>query len=141
MLTGLAREQEFVSSLLSAGYRGRIPDVALFARRNRVVLLESSKGVPIDIALAGLPFEEVMIDRSSLFEFEPGCTLRTCAAEDLVVLKLFAFRSQDLTDVETVVMRQRDRMDWAYIAEHLTPLAELKEQPEIMERFVKLRKM
>jgi hypothetical protein len=141
VLTGLDLEQEFVPSPLSAGYRGRIPDVVTFARRNRVVLVESAKGVPIDIALAGLPFEALMIDRSSLFEYEPGCTLRTCSAEDLVLLKLFAFRAQDLTDVETVVIRQSNSLDWDYVEEHLAPLAELKEQLEIMQQVAKLRRV
>jgi hypothetical protein len=36
-------------------------------------------------------------------------------------------------------MRQRGRLDWAYIEEHLSPLVEVKEQPEIMSVFSKLR--
>jgi hypothetical protein len=58
------------SPLLNAGYLGRIRDAQEFARRNRVVLLQSPAGVPIDIALAALPFEEAMVERSTMFEFE-----------------------------------------------------------------------
>ena len=79
------------------------------------------------------------MERSSLFEFTRGCRLRTCSAEDLVILKLFAFRPRDVLDVETVVARQQGALDWAHVARHLGALAELKEQPEIMETFARLR--
>lgn len=99
----------------------------------------SHNGVPIDIALAALPFEEVLVARSSLFEFEAGSDLRTCSAEDPMVLKLFAFRPRDVLDAETIAIRQRGALDWQYIAANLHPLAEVKDQPEIMATLEKLR--
>jgi acyl dehydratase len=66
--------------------------------------------------------------------------LRTCSAEDLIVLKLFAFRPRDVLDAETIVIRQRAALDWQYIATNLQPLAEVKGQPEIMATFEKLRR-
>ena len=72
-----------------------------------------------------------MVDRSSLFEFEPGSALQTCSAEDLMVLKLFAFRPRDVLDAETVAIRQRT-LDWKYVETQLEPLADVKGQPEIM---------
>jgi hypothetical protein len=95
----------------------------------------------LSIALGGLPYEELMIDRSSFFEFAPGCQLQTCSAEDLIVLKLFAFRTRDVLDVETVVVRQRGALDWEYIEQQLAPLAEVKEQPQIMETLANFRKL
>jgi hypothetical protein len=138
LLSGFGREEEFIEPILSA-YRGRLPDTGEFARRNRVLLLDSPNGIPIDIALTGLPFEALAVERSSFYDFEPGCSLRTCSAEDLMVQKLFAFRTRDLADVESIVVRQRGRLDWAYVESQLSPLAELKEQKEIMEVFHKLR--
>ena len=85
-------------------------------------------------------FEALLVDRASLYEFEPGCALRTCSAEDLIVQKLFAFRTRDVLDVETIVVRQRGGLDWAYIERQLAPLAEIKERPEIMDVFSKLRR-
>jgi hypothetical protein len=134
-------EDEVSNPLLDSGYQGRITDVREFARRNRVLLLQSPNAVPIDIALAALPFEEGMVERSSLFEFEVGCALRTCSAEDLMILKLFALRPRDVLDAETVVIRQRGALDWHYIRNNLQPLAEVKGQPEIMATFEKLRRL
>jgi Nucleotidyl transferase AbiEii toxin, Type IV TA system len=138
---GFGKEADFGAPLLSAGYRGRISDAAAFAVRNRVLLLESIQGIPIDVALGALPFEETMIDRSSIFEFAPDCRLRTCSAEDLIVLKLFAFRTRDVLDVETIVIRQRGVVDWSYIEPQLAPLADVKEQPQIMDTLAALRKL
>jgi hypothetical protein len=72
LLTGFGHEEDFIAPILDSGYKGRIPDVAAFAAKNRVLLLDSPSGVPFDIALAGPPFEEQMVDRSTFFEFEPG---------------------------------------------------------------------
>ena len=140
LFSGFGHEEDFINPILEAGYRGRVADVAAFARRNRVLLIESPGGVSIDVALGGLPFEEEMVERSSLFDYGEGCRLRTCSAEDLVVLKLFAYRPQDVLDVETVVVRQRGALDWDYIRRQLGPLSELKEQPEIMEAVTRLRR-
>ena len=75
----------------SAGaFEPRIDDAVTFARDNRVLLLKTRTGVGLDIALAGMPFEEAAIPRASPFLFPPDVSLRTCSAEDLVVLKAFA---------------------------------------------------
>jgi hypothetical protein len=133
LITGFGGENDFIDPFLNSGYRGRIADAAEFARRNRVLLISSPNGIPIAVALAGQPFEEEVVDRSSVFEYTAGCALRTCSAEDLIVLKLFAFRSRDVLDVETVAVRQRGELDWNYVHTHLQELSELKEQPEIIE--------
>jgi hypothetical protein len=140
LLCGFGREDEFIAPFFASGYRGRISDAAAFARRNRVLLLEAPNGIPIDIALAGLPFEEDVVERSSIFEFAAGCRLRTCSAEDLMVLKLFAFRPRDIADVESVALRRRAELDWAYIERQLAPLAELKESHDIMRTLAQLRR-
>jgi hypothetical protein len=139
LLCPFGDEDTFSQPILAAGYVGRLKDPAEFARRSRVLLLQSPGGVPIDIALGALPFEELAVERSSLFEFAPRRPLRTCSAEDLVVLKLFAYRPQDVLDVETVVTRQGG-LDWDYIETNLAPFAELKEQPEILATLDRLRR-
>ena len=140
MLAGFGNEDAFIDPILSSSYRGRIADAAEFARRNRVLLIESPGGVPIDIALGGLPFEALAIDRATPYDFEPDCVLTTCSAEDLMVLKLFAFRPRDVLDVEGIVVRQRGRLDWDYIEAQLTPLAELKGQPDILRTLARFKR-
>lgn len=133
LLAGFGGEEPFIQTLLKH-FEARIPEAAQFARERRVLLLRSSKGVGLDVALAGLPFEESAVQRSSLFDYSSEIELRTCSAEDLIILKAFAGRGQDWVDVEGVIVRQSGNLDWRYIREHLGPLAELKEAPEILDQ-------
>ena len=139
LLTGFGGEDTFIDTLL-AHYEGRIDDAGDFARRNRVLLLHSSGGIGIDIALAALPFEAEAAARASTFEFLPSVGLLTCSAEDLIVMKAFADRSRDWLDIEGILIRQKGVLDWPYITQRLTPLCELKEAPDILQRLEALRR-
>jgi hypothetical protein len=133
LLTGFGGEESFVDPLLDA-FDGRGSDAREFALRQRVLLLRHSSGVPFDIALAALPFEEDSVARSSLWSVGAQESLRTCSAEDLIVHKCFASRGQDWADVEKVLMRQAARLDVTLILRELAPLATLKEEPEIVTK-------
>ena len=139
LLTGFGGEEPFVRKLLEH-FDARIADAANFALTRRVLLVRARSGVGLDIALGGLPFEESVVARSSLFAFPSQMLLRTCSAEDLVVLKAFAARTKDWLDVEGIIIRQTGKLDWSYIRGQLQPLAELKEAPEIMEE-LELRRL
>lgn len=138
LLTGFGAEVPYVETLL-AKYTSRHPDPLRFARTSRVLLLNSAGGIGLDISLGALPFEERMIARATPFEFSPGLVIRTCSAEDLLILKLFASRPLDLRDAEGIVLRHTAELDWQYIEEQLLPLAEAKEDPEILRTLDRLR--
>lgn len=133
LFAGFGEEQQFTDFLLKH-FEGRIPDAARFAKERRVLLLRSNKGVGLDVALAALPYERLVIERASFFDYPASISLRTCSAEDLIVLKAFAARSQDWVDVERIIVRQTGKLDWDYILEQLRPLAELKDSPEILKQ-------
>ena len=132
LFVGFGQEQEFIEVLLKH-FQPRISDAAQFAQERRVLLLRSNKGVGLDVALAALPYEALVIERASYFDYPPGISLRTCSAEDLIVLKAFAGRGQDWVDVERIIVRQTGKLDWDYIREQLRPLAELKDMPVILD--------
>ena len=88
----------------------------------------------MDVSLAALPYEALVIQRSSYFDYLSGTPLLTCSAEDLIVLKAFAGRGQDWVDVERIIVRQTGKLNWDYIREQLRPLAELKDAPEIIDQ-------
>ncbi len=136
LLAGFGSEGAIVEELL-AGYRARIGNAADFARRYRVLLLGTGAGIGIDVSLGALPFEEEMVCRASLFSFGPGLELRTCSAEDLVVLKVFASRPLDVRDAEGVVLR--NQLDWPYIERQLAPLLEVKPDASIAETLTRLK--
>lgn len=138
ILTGFGREADYVEELCGR-FEGRIPDAAEFALRSRVLLLQSERGVPIDISLGALAFEERVVDRASPYRYLPHTRLNTCSAEDLVVLKAFADRPRDWSDIEGVLLRSGRTLAWDAIEAELEPLCEAKEAPHILPRLRALR--
>jgi hypothetical protein len=139
VLAGFGEEEPYIATLLEH-YESRVSDAARFALANRVLLLRAPSGVGLDVALGGIPFEESAVARSSLFEYPESRLLRTCSADDLIVMKAFAARGKDWVDIEGIIVRQTGKLDWTYILSQLTPLVELKEAPEILEELARRRR-
>lgn len=133
LLTGFGAEASFVEALMER-FQGRRSDTREFALRNRVVLLESSSGIPLDVSLGAMPFEERAVTRATGFQVEPGVALTTCSAEDLIVHKAFADRPKDWLDIEGIALRQAGRLNERLIFDELHPLLVLKGTLEIEER-------
>ena len=79
------------------------------------------------------------MERATPYEFSPGLALRTCSAEDLMVMKLFASRAIDIRDAEGIAVRNDKTLEWSYVEEHLIPLAEAKDDPGILKEFARIR--
>jgi len=121
--------------VLLGRFEARRRDARAFALANRVLLLKTREGIELDVALAAFPFEVEAIEMASLWEMVPGVWLRTCPAEHLVVYKLVAARTHDLSDVESVVRRQGRRLDADRVRRWGRELAELKEDPDLLRPF------
>jgi hypothetical protein len=138
LLAGLGEEANFIEPLLKE-FTARIESAAAFAELNRVVLIQASNKVSVDVALGWTPFEEKMLDRATPYAYAPNAALPTATAEDLVITKAFAGRPQDWIDISGILVRQRGRLDWDYIRGELSLLCELKESPETMQELERLR--
>lgn len=108
----------------------RIPDVEVFARRSRVVLLQHEEsGINVDVSLGLLPFEVEAVDRSR--EYQAGSLrVRLPTPEDLIILKAVAHRPKDMLDIEAVIAAQQD-LDFDHIQFWVQQFAELLETPEL----------
>jgi len=137
LLTGIGGEAAFVDAILLQ-YAPRIPEARTFALERRVLLVETPDQIALDISLGALPFEVRVVERASPFEVEPGVTVTTCSAEDLVVLKAFAGRVQDWLDVEGIIVRQGSNVNRELVLDELRPLLDLKEDEEAEPRLVAL---
>jgi hypothetical protein len=137
VLTSFDHDERLVDALL-ARFRPRRSDARAFALTSRVLLLHAADDTRIDVSLAALPFEARLIERSSLWRIRKDATIRTCSADDLVVLKAFASRDRDWLDIEGVLIRQGKKLGARLIIQELRPLAELKEDPEILPRLDRL---
>jgi hypothetical protein len=128
-------EEDAVARGLLAQLESRVESPLEFARMTRVLLLKSTDGIGIDIVLAGLPFEARVIERSSLWTIDENTFLRTCSAEDLLVMKCFAARDKDWADVTSILERLGPLLDLDLVREELQPLVMAKEEPGILEQF------
>lgn len=130
LLTRFANEEKFIDALL-AKFEPRIESAKEFALHNRVLLLKSN-GIGIDIGLAGLPFEEEVIKESKIFKYLENSDLRIVSADNLIVMKAFANRPRDWLDISGIIIRQGELLNKKLIFERLTPLIELKGEPDIL---------
>jgi hypothetical protein len=112
-------------------FPGRRVDSRTFALTYRVLLVRAANGVAIDLALGSTGFESESVERSTPWEVEPGCPIRTCSAEDLIVHKLIAGRPRDLADIDGIVMRQFARLDLERIRTWIAGFAGLKEDTDL----------
>ncbi|MGH7936667.1 MAG: nucleotidyl transferase AbiEii/AbiGii toxin family protein [Chthoniobacterales bacterium] len=137
LITGWGTEEKFIEALLRK-FRARRDDAAEFALQRRVLLLQAANDVPLDIALAAIPFEERTVERASPWAVSPEVGLTTCGAEDLLIHKAFAGRGLDWLDVERILQRQNRKLDFQLIFAELHPLLALKEEPENEDRLRQL---
>jgi hypothetical protein len=138
LLTGFGDEASYVDALLSV-YAARMEGARDFALTRRVLLLRSAGGIGIDISLAAIPYEEIVVSRSVPIEMLPGAVVRLCAPEDLIVMKMFAGRDTDLRDVRSILVRQSERnLDWRHIDTHLAELAEANDDATAVQRLHRL---
>lgn len=133
VFTGIGDEARYVDALL-ARFASRMADAHAFAMRQRVLLLRSASGIPLDVSLGALQFEEHAVATSTLEEIAPGVRLRLCTASALVVFKAFAGRPQDWLDIEGISLKSKRLLDWDQIRHDLGILLDLKGDTESMQR-------
>ncbi|MBM3831853.1 MAG: hypothetical protein FJ403_00960 [Verrucomicrobia bacterium] len=139
-LTLLARfgsEEAFVDLRLKA-FVPRRADARAFALSRRVLLIQTRENVGVDVALGAFPFEERSVQRASEWTWSEAQSLINCSAEDLIVHKAFAGRDQDWADIERVLIRQHGKLDWKVVRVELSPLLELKGEPEALDKLERM---
>lgn len=139
LVTGFRGEADFIDALLEH-FQARRSDARSFALNYRVLLLRAANGIPLDVALGAMPFEERTVARSSFWQLTEGAALRTCSAEDLIVYKVFAGRARDWLDVEGILWVQKHHLNVQQVIFELEPLLALKEDPEALEKLLELCK-
>lgn len=77
---------------------------------------DSSDGIPIDVLVADTTFHRQVVARGVEVDFA-GRTLRLATAEDVILLKLIAFRPQDTLDLDALFRQRASRLDVEYLRE------------------------
>jgi predicted nucleotidyltransferase len=109
------------------------------AESTLIISVEPEPDMVVDMLVAVFPYEELAIERAEKIDID-GIILPICTAEDLIIHKAISNRKQDWIDIEGVLMRQRGKLDHAYIHNWLSQFAEALETPEILSRFEELYK-
>ena len=86
--------------------------IAEFTRHHMAVLWRD--GVRVDWLKALLPAYRHVLEHTRV-EPGPGGSIRVATAEGLILLKLFAFRLQDQTDIEALVTANQSALDIDWI--------------------------
>lgn len=133
MLAPVGEERASLDRLLQS-FKPRRNDAFEFAIANRVLLIQATNQVAVDLGLAGSGFEVEVLERASPWVYR-GTSIVTCSAEDLVIYKLVAGRARDVADIEGIVRRQRADLDVGRIRRFGALFAELKEEPELLGPF------
>ena len=108
-------------------------------RRLGLAFFRDSNGVRIDVMLADTIFDEAAIERAHDIDFSPGKNILVCTAEDLIVYKMLSTRAKDRGDVESIVQKQGDSLDDAYIENWLVQFEEALSDSTLIRDYRKLR--
>ncbi|MFN8463200.1 MAG: hypothetical protein U0X93_15715 [Anaerolineales bacterium] len=108
-------------------------------RRLGLAFFRDSSGVRIDVMLADTIFDESAIGRARDVDFAPGKNIRVCTAEDLIVYKMLSTRTKDRGDVESIVQKQGDSLDDAYIEKWLVQFEEALTDSTLIRDFRRIR--
>ena len=130
-------EEEHLAAViqdLTAAFHALPADPLAFVRESRILPLETSSRIRVDLAFALLPYEAEAI-RRAVRRKVGGATLRVCTAEDLILYKIISDRPRDLEDVRGVLRRMGRKLDRRYLDPKIKELAEALERPEIAERW------
>lgn len=128
-----------VAALADRGIVGRVADAETFARQHQILLLRHrASEVPIDLAIAWLPFELEALSAAERIELA-GVSTPVETAEDLVISKLVASRPVDLVDAARLLEIHGRTFDLARLRRWVGEFAaalEDAERPKTLERLL-----
>jgi hypothetical protein len=125
VFTGIGDEVRYIDELVGR-FESRVPEAREFALHHRVLLLRATNGVPLDVTLGALPFEDKAVASARAEEIVTGVRLQLAAPGALVVFKVFADRPQDWLDIEGIVLKSGWLIDWNEVRTDLAALLGLK---------------
>ncbi|MDW8227194.1 MAG: DUF6036 family nucleotidyltransferase [Anaerolineales bacterium] len=108
-------------------------------RRLGLAFFQDANGVRLDVMLADTIFDETALERARQVEFAPGKTIWVCAPEDLIIYKMLSTRPKDRSDAESVIRRQGQALDEAYIEGWLRQFEQALSDSTLVSEFRKLR--
>jgi len=125
---------ERIVAQITGRFQVVVPEGAAFVKRTRVLPVDTTDGIRIDVMFALLPFEIEGIRRARGVDVA-GRRVKVVTPEDLILMKILSERQRDLDDAEAIVRTRSWELDRAYLEPRLTEFANALEKPEILERW------
>jgi hypothetical protein len=136
----LGREDaERLLAVLSNEYTSLLPDPLLALKRQAMLFVQDSAGTRLDLLLADTAYDLEAIRRARTVEVEPGASISVCSPEDLVIYKLVSTRMRDHEDAASVIRRQGDGLDDAYILKWLRQFERALDDSTLVAEYTRLR--
>ncbi len=128
---------KFLKQSKKYNFTPRINEPLAFALKSRMLLLMHNPSIiDIDIAFAGLPFEEDSILNATSFEINE-LVLPLPRPEDLIIMKAVAARPKDLIDIESLI-NANPELNYQSITTAVKEFADALAMPELSENIHKL---
>ena len=126
---------ELFGTLSEQGIVPRVRDALEFARERQVLLLRHEPtGTPMEVSIAWLPFEREALENATPVQFA-GVEVPVAVPEDLVVYKALAWRDQDRSDIERLLVLHGKSMDLEKIRAFVSEFAQVLGEPQRVEEF------
>jgi hypothetical protein len=125
--------------VLSRDYTPLHGDPLQALTRHGILFVQDNLGTRLDLMLADVGFDLDAIRRAQAIELQPGLVARICTAEDLIIYKLISTRPRDHADAESVVRRQGDRLDDAYVVNWLRQFELALDDSTLVARYQEMR--
>lgn len=132
-------EAQRLLDVLSPDYTSLHRDPIQTLKRNGFLFVQDAAGTRLDLMLADTSFDVAVIRRAQAIELQPGVTVRVCTAEDLVIYKLISTRPRDYADAESVVKRQGDKLDDAYVLDWLRQFEQALADSTLVAEYQRMR--
>ena len=121
-------------SMLEKRYTFMVEEPIDFIAKTRVLPVKDKENLRIDIIFGALPFEWHAIERSIDVKIGDG-SIKFCTAEDLILLKILSERSKDMDDVRSILLFQKNNLDYSYLEPRIEELSDLLVRPDILKQW------
>ena len=105
-----------------------------FVEQTRVLPLQSSAGIRLDVVFGLLPLQREALSRA-VFKHIAGRVIPVASIEDLVLMKLISERQKDLNDARALLRRYGETLDRGYLAPQVEALAAALARPDMLSIF------
>lgn len=125
--------------VLAPDYESLIDDPLRSLSHTGILFVQDDLGTRLDLLLSETTFDAEAIRRAKPMELELGLVAHICSAEDLIIYKLVSTRQRDYEDAVSIVRRQGDALDDAYVVRWLRQFEQALADSTLVAEYRRMR--